>query len=213
MEKLSRINFSLVTQLREMERHHVTLKTLLTLKCDEAGELVLTPLEDILNATRLYLQVLSQMGNRSPYSVAFSSSMPEVAQTYQRYASSLSSPSVSRDDSTRSLEASSVFSGIDLFKTQHECSTQLLVLICYVHILKVHVALFAHIQRYLENIAETEERILNPLPRLFGFDNIPLRKLHILPLREVTDSKNKNRIRQPSGFYGYPSCHKHVRTD
>ncbi|KAK3935009.1 hypothetical protein QBC46DRAFT_59191, partial [Diplogelasinospora grovesii] len=74
-----------------------------------------------------------------------------------------------------SSPASTPPSSVTVSRNLPDTAALLLVLICYVHILRLHVALFAHIQQYLQFISETGDRTINALPGLCGFDNFPLR--------------------------------------
>ena len=188
MEELSTINLNLVKQLKRMELPHVTLKTLIE---SHAGPSATTPLEEILNITRCYQDVLSLIVAPPRSSHSLTSNAPKPSESYSGYASTSTSTSISPDDSSQASYSSPPSTqpiGISAPKSQPDGATQLLVLICYVHVLKLHVALFAHIQHYLQAISETDERTLNPLPRLSGFSNIPLRTSSLPLLRRLFHS-------------------------
>jgi hypothetical protein len=67
-----------------------------------------------------------------------------------------------------------------------------LALICYVHILRLHVAVFTHIRRYLEHVADTNHGRMTPISGFCGFDECHLRKLFLLPIVR----NHRNRLHQ-----------------
>lgn len=154
MEELSRINLDLVTQLRQMREGppHVNLKSIIAPDYGKSGPSA-TPLEDLLNSTRLYLDVLSFVAGSPRSSPSSASNAMRIPGSYSDYASTSARTSVSQDDTSQSSDsspASTEPSNIGVSRTQPDTATLLLVLICYVHILRLHVALFAHIQQYLQ---------------------------------------------------------------
>jgi len=173
MEELSKINLDLVTQLRRIELPHVNLETLIEPACRKAGSSATTPLEDILNSTHFYLNVLSLIAGSC--SLFLTSNTLKLSRSYSGYTSV--NTSVSCDDSSQSSYSSLASmqpSSNGVSRTQLDSATQLQVLICYVHVLRLNVALFAHMGEYLQIISESNERTISPLPRFCGFSNIPL---------------------------------------
>ena len=199
IEEISRINLDLTTQMVRMVKGppHVNLKTIIAPDCGKtnpSGALT-TPLEDLLTTTRQYLDVLGLVaetsrprlptnGSNPPrpsgsgrlYGDSRSSSTSSAASTSgsstdshedSRYSWSSESPSTST--ATQASSAGGSHAPVDT-------STLLLILACYIHILRLHVALFLHIQEYLQLISESDDRTINPLPGLCGFDNFPLRR-------------------------------------
>ncbi|KAK0652672.1 hypothetical protein B0T16DRAFT_406620 [Cercophora newfieldiana] len=187
IEELSRINLDLASQMRRMVQGPMpmTLKTLIvpdTGRPSPSGDIT-TPVEDIITTTRQYLDVLGLIAG-SPKatahpnapSTAVSPWDPEprfgVESMLSEASSSIStSPAVSGDDKFAPTTPSS---GVTASRSSLDSSTLLLVLVCYIHVLKLYVALFAHIREYLQLVSESEDRTIHPLPRLAGFDNFPL---------------------------------------
>ena len=202
-EELSKINLELATQLKRVTKGppYVNLKILIAPECGQGDAVgtVTTPLEDILNTTRRYLDCLAIMAG-SPHFLGlspFSGLAPRVPNPYATVSPNTATPSSSEDNTSRFSEDASVAStppssvGGPTNKT--ESSTLLLLLICYVHILRLHVALFWHIQSYLQVLSESGDPTINPLPGLCGFDNLPLRESTLCrstsaSARTITDS-------------------------
>jgi hypothetical protein len=176
-EELSKMNLNLVKQLKRMALPHVNMKTLIVPDCTPASASTTTPLEDILNSNRLYLEIISTITGapRSPRSS--SSDALKLSRHYSGYLGRHSNtPEVLYDGSSNAYAPSVPSSGTGLNNTEPDSSTLLLVLVCYVHLLELHVALFRHIEQYLCFVSESEERTIIPLPRLCGFSNFPLGK-------------------------------------
>ncbi|KAK5652235.1 hypothetical protein OQA88_10732 [Cercophora sp. LCS_1] len=194
IEELSRINLDLASQMARMAKGppHVNLKTIIAPDCSKANPsgAMTTPVEDLLATTRHYLDVLGLItGTSRPWlpitlnppptnnsgrfmstgcstaSSALSTSASSAASSHEESQDSWSAKSPST--ATQPSSAASAQSPLDT-------STLLLVLLCYIHILRLHVALFAHIRVYLQFVSESEDRTINPLPGLCGFDNFPL---------------------------------------
>ncbi|KAK3369912.1 hypothetical protein B0H63DRAFT_304330 [Podospora didyma] len=188
-EVLSRLNLDLVKQLKRMAKGppSITMKTIIAADCTSPSDLgeITTPLEDILSSTRQFLDVLGHIaGSPSVPTPAVTNAGSSMPQYQKPTVSSASTSSASQDDSSLSSSSasspgpspqpsnSSTASGP---KNYPDMSTLLLVLICYVHVLRLHVALFAHIRDYLQILAESENRTLPTLPGgLPGFDNFPV---------------------------------------
>jgi hypothetical protein len=179
-EQLSKVNLKLVSLLKHIARGppYVTFKTLIDVVCGEAGSpSEPTPLEEILNNTRHYLDVLSliaKLPRSSPNSAFDTSSTPAG------YASTSASTPLSHDDSMQGSESSEQLSDMAVCHTQVDSSVLLLLLTCYIHTLRLHVALFWHIQQYIQAVSETDHRTIHPLPGLYGFSNFPLRTSSLL---------------------------------
>lgn len=197
-EELSRINLDLATQMARMAKGppHINLKTLIAPDCGKANPsgAITTPVEDILTTTRHYLDVLGLVvGTSRPWLPSTLNPPPPggpginpglyVSASRSSSTSSSTSTSasstVSHEEDAWSAESpatSTQPSSVGGPQPQVDTSTLLLVLTCYIHILRLHVALFAHIREYLQLVSESEDRTINPLPGLCGFDNFPLRK-------------------------------------
>ena len=173
--ELSLIRDDLAIQLEEMIRGppHVTMKTLISLDCEIPPDASsTTPLEDILNTTRRFMHVLALIPDSSQSPDLFASrssrnnNRESVTETW-------SSPNISIETSGTCTELTPC--STTLSQVEPDESILGLVLNCYIYILKLHVALFAHIQQYLQMVAESENPTVVPLPGLCGFDNLPLR--------------------------------------
>ncbi|EPE30391.1 Zn2/Cys6 DNA-binding protein [Glarea lozoyensis ATCC 20868] len=176
-EELSTMNLNLVKQLKRMALPHVNMKTLIVPDCTQSSDSSITPLEDILNSTRLYLEILSTIAGvpRSPRSS--SSDALRLSMHYSGYLGTHTDTlEVPYDGSSSTYTPSAPSNDTRLDNTKPDSSTLLLVLVCYIHLLKLHVALFRHIEHYLHFVSESEERTIIPLPRLCGFSNFPLGK-------------------------------------
>ncbi|KAK0705862.1 hypothetical protein B0T26DRAFT_724769 [Lasiosphaeria miniovina] len=195
VHELSRINLDLATQVKRMVRGspHVSLKSIIVPDCTRpspSGDLT-TPLEDMLNTTRQYLNILSSIAS-SP-SLASSSDfntpsslggfgghvpLPQGASANPSTSSASTDP-LKDSGSSNATSPSSLASAPESIATspaaaQPDTSTLLLILVCYLHILRLHVALFTHIRQYFQIISESNDRTILPLPGLCGFDNFPL---------------------------------------
>ncbi|QKX60580.1 uncharacterized protein TRUGW13939_07725 [Talaromyces rugulosus] len=175
-EQLSKVNLKLVSLLKQISRGppYVTFKTLIDTVCGEAGSpSEPNPLEDILNNTRHYLDVLNLIAIKLPQSSP--NSAFDTSSTSAGYASTSASTPLSHDDSMQGSEPSEQqLSNTAVYHTQLDSSVLLVLLTCYIHILRLHVALFWHIQQYVQAISETDHRTIHPLPGLYGFNNFPL---------------------------------------
>ncbi|CRG91781.1 Transient receptor potential cation channel subfamily M member 4 [Talaromyces islandicus] len=176
--QLSKINLKLVSLLKNVARGppYVTFKSLIDAVCGSAGSpSEPTPLEDILNSTRHYLDALDRIANlprSSPSADSNTSRNPEG------YTSTSESTPVAQDDSILSSDSSTTaskqLSDMLMPDTHLDSSVLLLLLTCYIHTLRLHVALFWHIKQYIQAISETGHRTIHPLPGLYGFSNFPL---------------------------------------
>ncbi|KAM7193011.1 hypothetical protein V8F33_008059 [Rhypophila sp. PSN 637] len=152
-----------------------------------------TPLEDLLTTTRQFLDLLGliveisrpplranvpntsqssgsgwsyrDIGPSNASSTASTSPSSTDSQEENRYSWTGESPSVST--TTQASSSSGPHAPGDT-------STLLLILACYIHILRLNVALFAHIREYFQMVSESDNRTIKPLPGLCGFDNFPL---------------------------------------
>lgn len=206
MEDLSRINLELATQLRRLVNSPPdgTLRKLITVERERPGgaAAATTPLlGDILNSTRSYLDVLAAatdsqaLPDQSPgtfldtlhaghappsvsshhHGKAASSSSSSSSNSSRLSISSPSSPDLAASTPPRSTSSAP--------KPPSDPCVISLALICYVHILRLHVAVFAHIRRYLENVADTEHGTMTPISGFCGSDECRLRTLFQPTLR------------------------------
>jgi hypothetical protein len=110
-ESLSKINLDLATQLSRMKRNgppYVTLKTLIAPECGQgnASGIITAPLEDILNTTRQYLDLLLVIAD-SPRFLATSAPaalVPRDSLACRSESSNTPTTSFSEDDSSESCD-------------------------------------------------------------------------------------------------------------
>lgn len=200
MEDLSRINLELATQLRRLVNSPPdgTLGKLIAMERGRPGGTAAasTPLlGDILNSTRSYLDVLAATADSRAPPVQSPGTFldmlhaphppPSVSSHhYPKAASSSSSSSGSRmpisSPSSPDLAASTPPSSTRAAaKPPPDPSMVSLALICYVHVLRLHVAVFAHIRRYLEHVADTDHGTMTPISGFCGLDECQLRTLFL----------------------------------
>jgi hypothetical protein len=212
IEELSKMNLNFVKQLRRMELPHVNMKTIIVPDCTETSDSMATPLDDILNSTRTYLDTLSFVAgaHQSPQSSA--SDAAKLSQHYSGYLGTSSSTSWAPYDTSSNTEPSSAPPSDPVpGKPPPDHSVLLLVLICYIHILRLHVALFSHIAEYVQFVSESEERTIIPLPSLCGFSNFPLSMVSPLLVYIMLVRANIGyRIWQSSSHHDHPACYQHV---
>lgn len=217
-EQLSKINLKLVSLLKNVARGppYVTFKTLIDAACGSAASpSEPTPLEDILNSTRHYLDVLDLIANLSRSSPNASSN---TSKTPEGYTSTSESTPVSQDDCMHGFESSTAASkqpnDMVVRGTHLDSSVPLLLLTCYIHTLRLHVALFWHIKQYIQAISETDHRTIYLLPGLYGFSNFPLRTLPPLanpnPKSDLLTLGPMSRIRKSARHDDHPTSDQHV---
>ncbi|KAK4206766.1 hypothetical protein QBC37DRAFT_457647 [Rhypophila decipiens] len=199
-EEMSRINLDLATQLSRMIKGppHVNLKTIIAPDCGKTNPsgMMTTPLEDLLTTTRQYLDLLGLIVETSRPRVPTNVSNPSQSSgsgwsyrdTGPSNASSTASTSPSSTDSHEESRYSWTGESPSVSTTTQassaggphapvDTSILLLILACYIHILRLNVALFAHIREYFQMVSESDNRTINPLPGLCGFGNFPLRRI------------------------------------
>ncbi|KAI1863173.1 uncharacterized protein JN550_009699 [Neoarthrinium moseri] len=178
MEQLSKINHVLVVQLNRVAKAppDMNLKILISPSCETAIMSTTTPLEDILNITRQFLETLEAIAR------LYASTTSRVSNPSERHGFAHistrehgSTPCTSSEDS-QATSLPSVSSDICMSSAaaKPDSAARLLILMCYVHTLRLHVALFSHIHEFLLRISESEDRLIHPLPGLYGFSNFPL---------------------------------------
>ncbi|KAI0471289.1 hypothetical protein F4859DRAFT_114323 [Xylaria cf. heliscus] len=165
LHRLSRTNLSLISQLGRVDRGSpdVTLDMLIT-RSDESDPSTTSPVEDILRCTREFIEALEAI-SRKP---GPSTPLPQSAAASARSESS-SSTGPENLEGSRSVDVTIL----------------LLALSCYVQVLRLYVVLFAHIHQFLQEIANSEDPTLCPLPDM-GFGNFVVGTLFIptvYPLR------------------------------
>ncbi|KAI0013520.1 hypothetical protein F4779DRAFT_399868 [Xylariaceae sp. FL0662B] len=185
--RLSDININLVTQLSRISQGPptVTLDMLIS-RTDESDLSTTSPVDDILNGTRGFIDILEVLTQRSR-SVASSSSSgdgiygfegPLATETPERHMENSSNHGArSFSPTPASLFSSSSSSSGQMASSEpnvaSDVTTLLLILSCYVHVLRLYVVLFTHIHQFLQEIADSDEPTLCAIPDL-GFGNFPL---------------------------------------
>ncbi|KAI1148946.1 hypothetical protein F4825DRAFT_432141 [Nemania diffusa] len=150
IHRLSNTNLSLISQLSRIDQGppKVTLDMLIS-KLDESDPLSTSPVENMLSTTREFIEVLEALSRKTSPSTTPSSS--SLAST-----SDISEPPTRLDGNGR----------VDI-------TTLLIILSCYVQVLRLYSVLFSHIHQFLLEIAESDDRILCPLPNM-GFGTFAL---------------------------------------
>lgn len=189
--RLSTTNIKLLTQLGRLEfgSPGVNLDVFIT-RSDESDPSTTTPIDDILSGTREFISVLEDLSqnSRSSTTSSFAGDAPYGLET-----------SVENARSSLSSGHNPAFN----------VTTQLLILSCYVHMLRLYVILFAHIHEFLEEIANSDDPTLCAIPDL-GFGNFPLRmSLPAMPNWTLSSRTNHllRRVWQSSGDHVYSNCY------
>ncbi|OTA98399.1 hypothetical protein M426DRAFT_326020 [Hypoxylon sp. CI-4A] len=163
--RLSLTNLKLLAQLGRVElgSPRVNLDMLIT-RSDESDSSTTTPIDDILSGTREFISILEDLSQTSRFSTSpsLAGDTPYGLETGVENTPPGLSPSGSSARAMPSRHSPSF-----------EVTTQLLVLSCYVHVLRLYVILFAHIRQFLEEIADSDDPTLCAIPDL-GFGNFPL---------------------------------------
>ncbi|KAI1132428.1 hypothetical protein F5Y10DRAFT_208032 [Nemania abortiva] len=152
IHRLSGTNLSLIAQLSRIDQGPpgVTLDMLIS-RLDESDPSSTSPVEDMLSSTREFIQVLEVVSG-GPASSSGPSSPGRVSNSNSSESpTNLSSKTL---DGNRSVDI----------------TTLLLVLSCYVQVLRLYVILFSHLHQFLQEIAESDDPTLCPLPDM-GFGN------------------------------------------
>ncbi|KAK4112820.1 hypothetical protein N656DRAFT_779052 [Canariomyces notabilis] len=185
---------------------YMTMKTLIMPQCECAGgqgsdvtETALSrPIDDIFNTTRRYLDVVTRIaGPSARFMPRRSFPVPASGASASNGSISTSSPSESSDLSSSSDDSSQSSADTippstttDTSSTRFDnpglgplgnhrkvdSATLLLILICYVHVLRLHVALFAHAYEYFLLLSQSGNSTIDPIPGLCGLGNFPVRK-------------------------------------
>ncbi|KAI0379119.1 hypothetical protein F5Y04DRAFT_290583 [Hypomontagnella monticulosa] len=181
--QLSSINLKLLTQLNRITQGPPLVKIdMLVTKSDESDPSSSTPIDDILNGTREFVDGLELLSRSLRPSAAPSSSSNSPYGSEAAIESPDRGRSGSSDQDFSSTSASSSLPSTDSSSGRKTCNgrssvldvaTQLLILSCYVHVLRLYVVLFAYIHRFLREIADSDDPTLCPIPDL-GFGNFPL---------------------------------------
>ncbi|KAI1354863.1 hypothetical protein F5Y01DRAFT_328645 [Xylaria sp. FL0043] len=155
IHRLSSTNLSLTSQLSRIVHGppKVTLQTLM-LKSDESNPSSTSPVEDMMSNIRQFIEVLEEL-SRGPTP----SATPSLSGLTSNGSISEPSPDAS--------------SGLQKGGRSIDITTLLLILSCYVQLLRLYVVLFTHIYRYLLEVAERDAPAICSLPNL-GFGDFVL---------------------------------------
>lgn len=141
-------------------------------------------IENILYTTGRFLDVLCSMAN-SQRSPAATTSSPADSPTLPNMGDPKSSREAAPSSSVNNLPVTSLSSpsqsdAYNKVKSDIDITLQLLILACYIQVLRLFVALISHIQDYLEEVAGRDDPTLYPVPGL-SFSSLPLCRLLTLP--------------------------------
>ncbi|KAI1312055.1 hypothetical protein F5Y03DRAFT_263122 [Xylaria venustula] len=155
VHRLSSINLSLVSQLSQIDQGppKVTLDMLIS-GSDESDPSSTSPVEDMLSITRRFIEILEALSHESALATTPTSSE-------------------SGSDSNSSEPRLGISSEHLCGNRSVDTTTLLLVLSCYVQVLRLYVILFAHIHQYLVKLTENGTATLCPLPNM-GFGNFEI---------------------------------------
>ncbi|KAJ8123394.1 hypothetical protein ONZ43_g648 [Nemania bipapillata] len=150
IRRLTNTNLSLLSQLSRIDQSppKVTLDILVS-KSDESDPSSSSPVENMLSTTREFIEVLEALSRKPTSSTTPSSSSLASA-------GDITESSTSLDGNGR----------VDI-------TTLLIILSCYVQVLRLYSVLFAHIYQFLLEIAESDDPTLCPLPNM-GFGTFSL---------------------------------------
>ncbi|KAK8023868.1 hypothetical protein PG993_011934 [Apiospora rasikravindrae] len=199
MEILTNLNLELVTQLKQVTQSNTNLTVLMGPTSGDSGPSNTSILEHILSMTQEFLNILDIVAGaphtpHTPYTPLVNHAAPMAwsGGLYGNYASgSESAPGSCYDSDMNSpsdstgitqyspgsasmspqLSSSTSYFDTSLATTAPttDSATVLLVITCYVHILRLHVALFWHIQQDLQRSSDS-----NKTQGVCQFGNIPL---------------------------------------
>ncbi|RYO78506.1 hypothetical protein DL766_009226 [Monosporascus sp. MC13-8B] len=216
-QALTKLNLSLIEQLDHIKEGlpHVTFGTL-TLPINETGTAV-TPLGNILNDTKRFLNILTRMNESTRGSRTVASSHKASKHNVSAYetpetqnSSSTASSSSSAYSSTASSSPESVVSpvspeliGINTGTEQrHDTTVLLLILTCYINVVRLYVVLFTQTLDFLEDVSASEDSAFGLLPGLcFGNFPIQSRSLQVAMLIQIVT----NLLEKTESQLGLPS--------
>ncbi|KAI1503765.1 hypothetical protein F5X99DRAFT_89699 [Biscogniauxia marginata] len=181
--RLSNINIKSLSQMGRIDQGSPTVNLdMLITRSDELDPSTSTPIDDVLTSTREFLDALELLSQSSRPSATQSSKgdtlygseatteNPErqISKSPNQEVGSISAPgSLSSSGSSPGRKTCSGHS------SALDVATQLLILSCYVHALRLYVVLFTHIHKFLQEIADSDEPTLYVILDL-GFGNFPL---------------------------------------
>ncbi|KAI0113636.1 hypothetical protein GGR51DRAFT_19540 [Nemania sp. FL0031] len=153
--RLSSTNLLLMSQLSRINQGppKITLDMLIS-KIDESDPSSTSPVEDILSTTGEFIEVLEALSRGPVLSTTPSLSVPPSTGNASGLCQNLTSEHLNN-------------------KSTIDITTLLLILSCYVQVLRLYVILFAHIYQFLLDIAESDDPTLCPLPNM-GFGTFAL---------------------------------------
>lgn len=149
---------------------NITLQDLIIPE-DDTTPAKATKVDFILNGTRQFLDIIdlySTSSRNSTLSPPKTTSSAGSSVVNSPDCAPISPPSIAstpRDNSVQQPEANIHLDNAAL----------LLILTCYVHILRLYVVVFAHVHIFLVEIASSNDRFICPIPNL-SFNQFPIRK-------------------------------------
>jgi len=151
-------------------------------------------MENILHITGRFLDVLCSMANsqKFPAATITSSSADSPLPNMRDPGNSREAVLLSAVDTlpVTSLSSASQSDAHTKVKPDIDITLQLLILACYIQVLRLFVALLSHIQDYLEEVARRDDPTLRPVPGL-SFSSLQLRRLPNLPWLVTTTVARK----------------------
>ena len=156
-QRLSSINSDLITQLRRISQgpFTMTLERLIRPEIESHCDLSANRARDIVKGTYEFIQVLKLLADQ--YLLPTTKSPSEACSLRE---SSSSTSTLFESMSPRSTV------GRNPPITTSDPATSLLILTCYIHLLRVYILLFESIGSLLKQVADSEEPSLQPAPGL-----------------------------------------------
>lgn len=192
INRLSNLSLKLATKLGSINGGppSITLDTLLSPTANVDGfPPMSTPVDQILGGTREFVEILASLkpstANTPSSSSSRSGSMRSEQATSMKRTNENRGSDNSRNgryspDESIATSPSSILSTTDknagVNKEPHLDITVLLqALTCYVHLVRLYVVLFSHIETFLNEIASSDDPFICPLPQM-TFSQLPLRE-------------------------------------
>ncbi|RYP10843.1 hypothetical protein DL764_000395 [Monosporascus ibericus] len=197
IQRLSTVSFKFSTEMARLDKapSAQAVDELISplhegLRSQNTTAATLTPVDNILNATREFQQILSEykssldiygqtsaLGDSGVLSFAHNSTSNSWdnctdGSTTTSVPSSISSPSLQATPTANSSSSEAIA------KAQHSVfkndgPTLLLILTCYLQMVDIYIALFSHVHQFLVEVSASENPCLCPVPGI-SFSNFPL---------------------------------------
>lgn len=171
--------------------------------------------QDIMRSTWKFLDVLTSIAGPRFWSIATTAADPFLTDNSstgdsQPYPSFSFSPILS---SLMEDPSANVLSSSNLGRSLSSITTQLLILTCFVHVLRLFVVLFSRIENYLQQVARSDDPFIGPISGLC-FARVPLRMPIFRSLGfnrgHVESTNSRIRIWQSADDLIYPNGHRSV---